>query len=182
MIFHKDRYKKKVVIAEGRFIRFVKRGHWEYFERNKCAGMVIILAMTKKQEVLFVEQYRPPVDNVVIEFPAGLVKDKKKKESFVQAARRELLEETGYHAKKIKKILYGPASSGMMSDMLTVMMAFDLKKVNGGGGDESADIKVHQIPFFKVEKWLEAMRKKGKLVSPRIYAGLYLLAKYNKLK
>ena len=76
MIFHhKDRDKKKVIIAEGKFVRFVKCGHWEYFERNNCGGMVIILAMTKKQEVLFVEQYRPPVDNVVIEFPAGLVKD-----------------------------------------------------------------------------------------------------------
>ena len=54
--------------------------------------------------------------------------------------------------------------------MLTVMMAFDLEKVNNGGGDESEAIKVHKVPFFKVEAWLEAMRKKGKLVSPRIYA------------
>jgi len=182
MKVHKDKNKKKIIIAEGQFIRFVKRGHWEYFERNNCGGMVIILAMTKEKEVLFVEQYRPPVDNQVIEFPAGLIQDKEHKESFIQGARRELLEETGFYAKKIKKLFYGPASSGMTSDMLTVMMASDLEKVHEGGGDETESIKVHKIPFFKVEAWLDVMRKKGRLVSPRIYAGLYLLAKYNENK
>ena len=94
----------KKVIKEGKFIRFVRRGEWEYFERNNCSAIVIIVAMTRQRKVLFVEQYRPPVGKKVIEFPAGLVNDRglEKKESILRAARRELFEETGYRAKIIK--------------------------------------------------------------------------------
>ncbi|MBF0523038.1 MAG: NUDIX hydrolase [Candidatus Omnitrophica bacterium] len=173
---------KKVILKDGRHIRFVKKGYWEYIERKNCSAIVIILAMTDKKEVIFVEQYRPPVDKNVIEFPAGLVNDGKsrKKETLIEGARRELLEETGYKAGRMIKVLHGPAASGISSDMLTVVVAYDLKKVGSGGGDELESIKVHTVLFDCVEDWMEEMRKKGRLVSPRIYAGLYLLKKYNK--
>ena len=74
---------KKKVIHEGEFLRFVRSGEWEYFERNNCSAIVIIVAMTKQKRVLFVKQFRPPVGKKVIELPAGLVNDRglKKKES-----------------------------------------------------------------------------------------------------
>ena len=93
---------KQKVLYEGRFLRFARKGDWEYVQRNNCSAIVIIVAVTEDDHVVFVEQYRPPVDKIVIEFPAGLVNDfgKKKKESNYCAAKRELLEETGYQAKK----------------------------------------------------------------------------------
>ncbi len=173
------------MLAEGKFIRFVSKGNWEYIERVNCDGAVVILALTKDRKVIFVEQFRPPVGKKVIEFPAGLMNDcpkRKTKETLISAAKRELLEETGYKAKKIIKILEGPASSGTASDMLTLVRAVDIEKVSAGGGDEGESIVVHEVKLDKAESWLRRMEKKGFLIGTRIYAGLYFLNKYNVAK
>lgn len=170
---------QKVILKEGRFLRFVKRGEWEFVERTNCSGAVIIIAVTDDRKIIFVEQHRPPINRNVIEFPAGLINDtrSKRKESLIQAAKRELLEETGYRAKKIKKILQGPASSGTSADMLTLVKAEGLSKVSKGGGDSFESIEVHEVPLNRVDVWLKKMERKGCFVGPRIYAGLYHLKK-----
>ena len=173
---------KKQILKAGQYVRFLQKGEWEYFERSNCSGVVIIVAMTKDKEVVFVEQFRPPVGKRVLEFPAGLVNDqKRKKESWKAAALRELLEETGYRAKRIVKLLEGPVSSGMSSDKVVMAQALDLIKVTEGGGDELEDIKVHKVPLSKVDSWLKETERKGCLIEPKIYAGLYFLKKYNEL-
>src|SRR3989338_9769557 len=137
--------------------------------------------MTADKRVVFVEQFRPPVKKRVVEFPAGLINDLKhiSRETLLNGARRELLEETGYRAKRIKKLMTGPVSGGSSSDLVTVVLAADLKKVSEGGGDELEDIIVHEVVLSKVDAWLSQMKRKGKLVEPKIYAGLYFLNKYN---
>ena len=175
--------RKKTILFDGRFIRFIKTSQWEYVERNNCTGIVIIVPLTNDQKVIFVEQFRPPVNKNVIEFPAGLVNDgaREKKESILKAAQRELLEETGYQAKKMKELLDGPVSSGLTSDLVTMVMATDLKKVGEGEGDGTENITVHEVPLRKVEQWLKGKKRKGYLIEPKIYAGLYFLWKYNKI-
>ncbi len=173
--------KKKMIIHQGRFIRFIQAAEWEYVERSNCTGIVIIVPITDDHKVVFVEQFRPPVNKKVIEFPAGLVNDRgeKKKESILTAAKRELIEETGYQAKKVVKLLEGPVSSGLTSDQVTMVMATGLKKIGQGGGDETEGITVYEIPLKKVEVWLKQQEQKGYLIEPKIYAGLYFLCKYN---
>ena len=165
------------ILHEGKFLRFVRKGEWEYVQRNNCSAVVIIVAMTEDEHVLFVEQYRPPVGKVVIEFPAGLVNDLKHKkgESILSAAKRELLEETGYKAKKLVKILEGPTSSGSSADIITMFQANDVKKIAEGGGDDFESITVHAIPVANVDQWLAKMKRKGCLIEPKIYTGLYFL-------
>lgn len=173
----------KKIVASGRFIRFVKDGEWEYFQRHNCRGIVIIVAMTQDKKVVFVEQYRPPVGKKVIEFPAGLISDQKKyrNESIVTAAKRELFEETGYQASRMKVLLQGPVSGGASSDMVTMLLAGDLKKIGVGGGDHTENITVHEVPLVQTESWLRKQEKKGFLIEPKIYSGLYFLNKYNKV-
>ncbi|MBF0385370.1 MAG: NUDIX hydrolase [Candidatus Omnitrophica bacterium] len=174
---------KKVILHKGKYLNFVRRGKWEYVERVNCSGAVIILALTPQKKVLFVEQFRPAVQKNVVEFPAGLVNDTRKKgrESLLAAAKRELLEETGYLASNMIELMDGPVSSGICSDMMSVVLATGLKRIGDGGGDEWESIKVHEVPFSKVEEWLRMKREKGSLVGTRIYAGLYLLNKYNEI-
>jgi len=172
---------KQEIIYEGKFLRFLRKGGWEYVQRNNCSAIVIIVALTEVGHVIFVEQYRLPVDKMVIEFPAGLVNDSrhKRKESNLSAAKRELLEETGYQAKKLVKILEGPTSSGTSADMVTMYLAHNVRKIAEGGGDSSETINVHSIPIADVDQWLMKMKRKGCLVEPKIYAGLYFLKTYN---
>jgi len=63
------------VVSEGKFVRLLIKGGWEYVERPNCAGAVIIVAMTKDRKLLLIEQFRIPVGKPVIEFPAGLIGD-----------------------------------------------------------------------------------------------------------
>ena len=172
---------KPIILVKGRYLKLIQWGRWEYIERSNCTGIVIILAVTDDQKVILIEQYRIPVAKNVIEFPAGLVNDQnfRKKESLLTAAKRELLEETGYRAQKMKKVMSGPISGGSSADIVTIFKAETLRKVNDGGGDSEEAITVHEISLAKVEDWLSKKQKAGCLVDPKIYAGLYFLGKYN---
>ena len=174
---------RREIVHEGNFLKFFRYGEWEYIKRKNCTAIVIIVAVTKDKAVLFVEQFRPPVGKIAIEFPAGLVNDgaQSKKETILEAAKRELLEETGYRARRLRKILEGPVSSGCSADLVTMYLARDVEKVADGGGDEFESILVHKVPLKEADDWLTAMKRKGRLIEPKIYAGLYHLKTYNNL-
>jgi ADP-ribose pyrophosphatase len=69
----------------------------------------------------------------------------------------------------------GPVSSGVSSEIITFYKAVDVVKKGAGGGDATESIKVHEVPLREVDLWLYEMGKKGFLVDPKIYAGLYFL-------
>ena len=95
---------------------------------------VIIIAVTPDNDVLFVEQYRVPLHARTIEMPAGLVGDEHGQDTLVDAARRELIEETGWQADNVVVLLTGPTSSGMSSERIAFVRATGLTKVGPGGG------------------------------------------------
>lgn len=167
------------LLVKGKYLKFWVHNGWEFVQRNNCQGIVIILAMTNDGRVVLTEQHRPPVNRRVIEFPAGLVCDEVKNESLMVAAKRELFEETGYRARRMRKITEGPTSGGSSSDIMTIVMAEDIRKTGRGGGINDERILVHEIPLPEADQWLSSQRRKGKLVDPKIYAGLYFLKKYN---
>jgi len=161
------------VLANGRYLRLVDRGGWEYAERHGASGVV---AVTDERELVLVEQYRPALDARVIELPAGLVGDlpDARDEGFREAAQRELVEETGYRASQLEEIGAGPSSSGLCNEIVCLFSATGLRKVGPGGGDASESIRVHCVALGGARAWLEARRVGGTLVEPRIYAGLCL--------
>jgi 8-oxo-dGTP pyrophosphatase MutT (NUDIX family) len=71
------------------------------FYAIETADYVTIVAVTDKEELLLVRQYRPAVEQSCLELPAGTVDAD---ESPAEAARRELLEETGYLADEIQEL------------------------------------------------------------------------------
>ncbi|MFT5387611.1 MAG: ADP-ribose pyrophosphatase [Candidatus Omnitrophota bacterium] len=162
---------------EGKYIRFIDEDGWEYVERVKCSGIVIIVSKTKDDEVLFVEQHRVPIQNRTIEFPAGLIDDGagETDETALQAAHRELLEETGYQAGALTPLIQGPVSGGMSSNSVYMVLAENLTKVHEGGGVEDENITVHHVPIGEVDVWLRVKEKEGFFIEPKIYSGLYFL-------
>lgn len=165
------------MLATGRFIRLVREGHWEWAERTNTTGVVVIAAVTPEDRVLLVEQHRPPIGGPVIEMPAGLAGDiaGAEDEALEIAAARELEEETGYHAGRIVRCTTGPVSAGLTSEVMTFFVARDLVRVSAGGGDDSEDIVVHEIPMSEVHDWLAARHAAGVMADPKVYSGLYFL-------
>jgi len=161
-------------LFNGRFLRLRQHGRWEYAERTNAGSAVIIVAVTPQDRVLFVEQYRIPVGARSIEMPAGLVGDLGE-EPVETAAARELLEETGWQAGRIEFLMAGPSSSGMSNEIIAFVRAHDLVRVHAGGGDESENITVHEIPRAEAPAWLDARRRDGYSIDPKLYAGLYFI-------
>lgn len=163
-------------LGEGKFVRLVVADGWEYAERKNVTGIVTIAAEVAGRIVL-VEQYRPPLRANVIELPAGLAGDVpgSADEGLELAARRELDEETGYRAAKWERLFEGPLSAGMTTEVVTFYRATGLTKVGAGGGEGSEQITVHEVPLAEADEWLAAQSGAGKLVDPKVYAGLYAL-------
>ena len=88
-------------------------------------GAVAVIAIAKDNKIILVRQYRKAVEEAIFEIPAGLV-HWEKGETALQAAKRELEEETGYRARKIKKLLKGFASPGYSSEIIHYFLATDL--------------------------------------------------------
>lgn len=105
------------VVYEGKYQRMLVRGTWEYSERTHAGGLAaIIIAVTPEDKVLFVEQFRVPLQAPTIEMPAGLVGDIDAGESIEVSAVRELEEETGWTADHAEVLMIGPTSSGASSE------------------------------------------------------------------
>jgi ADP-ribose pyrophosphatase len=165
------------VIGEGRHLRLVRRRGWEYAERTHAAAIAVLVAVTPAGRLVLTEQHREPVGGPVIELPAGLVGDRPGQgdEDLATAARRELEEETGYEAGEVRPLAAGPPSAGLSSEVVTFLLATNLRRVGPGGGDEHEAITVHEVPLAAVADWLAAHARAGRLVDPKVYAGLYLL-------
>ncbi len=173
--------RERSVLHTGKFLALVKEGHWEYAERVNAHGAVIIVAVTEEKKLLLVEQYRIPLHARTIELPAGIVGDEPggAGESLAEAAKRELLEETGYAAERIDILTTGPSSAGLTSEMVTLVRASGLKRVHRGGGVAHEDILAHEAPVAEIGQWLEAKEASGLKVEPKVYSGLYFLLREN---
>ena len=168
---------KNEVLYQGRWLRLLKRGRWEYAERTNPGGAVIIVAVTPEDRVLFVEQWREAIRSKTIEMPAGLIGDiaASHDESAVAAAHRELYEETGYRAGRIEYFMEGPSSSGMSNEIIAFVRAYDLVREHAGGGDPTENIVVHEIPRADAPRWLVQKMNEGFSIDPKLFAGLYFL-------
>ena len=163
------------VLGGGRFLRLVRRGGWEFVHRVDNDGVVILVAVTPAGDLLLVEQHRGSVDRQCIELPAGLSGDDPDKagEALTEAARRELVEETGWSPGAIDFLCEGPVSAGVTSEVITWFRCRELTKVGEGGGDENEDIVVHEVPLAEVPAFLDRKRSEGLVVDSKVYAGLY---------
>jgi ADP-ribose pyrophosphatase len=164
------------VLAKGRYLTFVDEGGWEYVTRPGVTGIVVIVAVTAEKRLVLVEQYRPAVHKRVIELPAGLVGDAdgRQAESVLEAAARELEEETGYRADELVPLGEGPIAVGVSDEVVSFFHARGLSRVGAGGGDDSEAITVHEVPLGQLAAFFAAQIEKGLGVDPKIYAGLFL--------
>lgn len=166
-------------LYRARHMTLVERDTWEFVVRSGITGIIAVVPVTSDRRLVLVEQHRIPVKANVIELPAGLVGDDGDADEHLEtAAQRELLEETGYEARCWRFLMEGPPSPGLSDEVVSFFLATGLRKVAAGGGVHDEDITVHEVPLDEAPAWLERQARHGKMVDPKIYAGLFFAMKH----
>jgi ADP-ribose pyrophosphatase len=127
------------------------------------AGSAVMMAVDAKKRVLLVNQYRLPAAREMWELPAGRLDPG---ENPLQAAKRELREETGYSAKKWKKLVSFYASPGFVAEKMTIFVATDLTE----GKAEPMDDERIQMRWFTTKEIDEALQS-GKIIDGKTMIG-----------
>lgn len=161
------------VLLEGRHMRFLRRKGWEYVEHRTAPEAAMIVAITRAEEIVLAEEFRLPVDASVLSLPAGLIGDEGPEEA-AEAARRELLEETGYAAERLAFLARGPGAAGQSSEMVSFFLARPAVRVGGQAAHDADKIRVHVVPIARLPDWARRREVEGAFVDPKIWAGLYL--------
>jgi ADP-ribose pyrophosphatase len=158
----------------GRFITAKRRGRWEYVGRSRGIRAAAIIAIDEDPDgtrhVLLVGQYRVPLGRFTLEIPAGLVGDDAggEGEPAIDAAKRELEEETGYTADEWAELGEFYSSPGMVSESFTLLHATGLRQVSEGGGVSEENIEVYRVPLAGLADFVAQWRAAGHGVDVRV--------------
>lgn len=144
---------------------------WESVSRKKSAGAVaIICTLIPSGRLVLVRQYRPPADNLVIEFPAGLVNPG---ESPEETALRELREETGYRGRLVRMIPDTFSSPGLSSEIVRLAVVEADENAQGElitEFDETEDIETILVERGKMQEFLLSAARNGNQIDGRVSA------------
>ncbi len=133
-------------------------------------GSVVLLPVFPDGRILLVRQYRHAVGGFLWELVAGRMEPG---ESPLVAARRELLEETGYAAKRFRKLLAFYPTPGLVSERMIVYAA---ERLTPGAARPEADERIQARRFTLHE--LEKMIRRGTLRDGKSIAGILYYARF----
>ena len=137
---------------------------------------VTVIALTKQQEMVLVRQYRHGAQKVILELPGGAMDAED--QSPMQAARRELLEETGYASDTFIQIGCVSPNPANQTNLIYSFLALDAEKVGGQHLDSTEDIEVVLKPLDDVIR----MAKNGELLqSMQVSAVFFALAYWDRI-
>ena len=134
------------------------------------SGSVVLLPLFDDGRVLLVRQYRHAVGTYLWELVAGRIEPR---ESPLAAAKRELLEETGYTARRFRKLLEIYPSPGYVSER---MLVYSAEGLTAGQARPEADERITARQFSLRE--LDAMMRRGSLRDAKSVAGILYHARF----
>lgn len=150
---------------QGKYIRIVTRGGWEYVER--CGGVtaVVILAETDGR-IILIEQSRVPLGGrICLELPAGLVGDEDPNATIEETAVKELEEETGFTAGRIERLGEFFSSPGMVAEGFHLARAHDVRPC---GSPVEEGIAVHLVERERVAGFVAERRAAGAAIDVKL--------------
>ncbi|MBI2871982.1 MAG: NUDIX hydrolase [Chloroflexi bacterium] len=131
-------------------------------------GATCMVALDADKNVLLVQQYRKPTEQVLLEVPAGTLEPG---ESPEECARRELEEETGYTARQIEPLADFYTSPGFCTERIFAYLATDLRPASRKL-DEDEAIELVRVPFVQAVE----MAYRGEIRDAKTIASLLLAA------
>lgn len=145
------------------------------YEIKRCIvrhpGSAVMMAVDPKNRLLLVRQYRLPAEKNLWELPAGKLDGGEKP---LQAAKRELREETGYRAKTWKKLLSFYPSPGYIGEKMTIFLATDLEQ----GEAEPMDDERIETRWFTVPQ-IDTMIRLNKVEDGKTMIGFMAWQRYH---
>lgn len=120
---------QRVTLHRGAIIRLIREtlelnGRRMIRETVQHPGAVVILPMLDASQIVFVRQYRRAVGRSLLELPAGTLTAGERP---LACARRELEEETGWRARRMRRLIRFYAAPGFSSEQMTLFLAQDLR-------------------------------------------------------
>ncbi len=128
-------------------------------------GSAVMMAVDDRKRILLVRQYRLPARKYLWELPAGRLDPG---ETPLQAARRELVEETGYRARQWKKLVMFYPSPGYVAERMTIFLATELS----AGQAAPMDDERIETRWFTAKEIEQAIRS-GRIVDAKTMIGYF---------
>ncbi|MEL7632398.1 MULTISPECIES: NUDIX hydrolase [Sporomusa] len=129
-------------------------------------GAVAVVPITKTGQVVLVRQFRHPVGRIILEVPAGKLDRNEKPED---CALRELAEETGFVANKLRKLTSMYTTPGFSNEVIHLYLAEDLVE---------SDQRPDEDEFIKTEQYspeqIRQMIKSGEICDAKSLVALCL--------
>jgi len=134
-------------------------------------GSVVILAVDtesnpKDPGILLIRQYRHAAGKLLLELPAGRIEPGEK---IIPAGKRELIEETGYRAKRWSRHVNYYASPGFLTETMTILLAEGLT-LGEASPEDDEKIEIHMTPLSQVLRLIHA----GKIEDGKTLIGVLL--------
>lgn len=132
-----------------------------------------IIALTENQDVVLVEQYRAGIHESTLEIPGGMVDEN---EAPLEAARRELLEETGYQSENWLLLGKTSANPAFMNNYTSIFLAEECVKAGEQQLDGNEDIDIH---LLELDRFLKLVQNSTVHHSVVVAAAAHLLLYFN---
>jgi len=136
----------------------VRPGKTTLYTWYRTPDVAVIVPFIDKDKLVMIRQYRHPLRKVLLEFPAGHMENNEDPE---KTATRELLEETGYHAREIKEVYTYNPSVNLSRQFIHIFRGRNLVKDEYGHDTDSVE-DIRRIEIVSVEE-LKRMIKAGKV-------------------
>jgi ADP-ribose pyrophosphatase len=133
-------------------------------------GSAVVLPVFPDGRILLIRQYRHAAGEYLWELVAG---HKEPKETFAEGAKRELEEESGYTAKRVKKLLEVFPSPGLLGERMEIFLATGLTKGTARPEDDEK-ITSRILTLREAEQWIRT----GKIRDAKSVCGILFYAQF----
>jgi len=135
---------------------------------------VNIIALTEDNAIVLIEQFRHGTQEIILEIPGGMVDEGEQAEA---AARRELLEETGYSSDEFIFLGKSRPNPAIQTNWIYHYLALDCEKTEETAFDEHESVATKLVPLAEIENLI----KSGEITHSLAITGFYYFNLYNKL-